>query len=99
MRFEWDERKSRQNCRKHGVSFELAQEIFLDPFCFTIADRALDSEQRFWAVGRVENLAILVVVHTLRDEHEEEIIRIISARKATPRERRFYEEQEDIDSE
>jgi uncharacterized DUF497 family protein len=95
MRFEWDDRKNRQNLRKHGVSFELAQEAFSDPFCLTISDRMTDDEQRLWTVGRVENLTILVVVHTLRDESDEEVIRIVSARKATARERRFYEEYEE----
>ena len=92
MRFEWDERKNRQNRRKHQFSFELATEVFADPFCLTITDQILDGEERCWTVGRVEGLALLVVVHTIRHEHGEEVIRIISARKATPRERRFYEE-------
>lgn len=98
MHFEWDERKNRQNRQKHGVSFELAQETFFDPFCLTLSDRLVDDELRLWTVGRVESLLILVVVHTLRDESGEEVIRIVSARKATARERRFYEEHEEIDS-
>jgi uncharacterized DUF497 family protein len=97
MRFEWDNRKDHQNLRKHGVSFELAQEAFSDPFCLTLSDRMIDDEQRFWTVGRVETLTILVDVHTLRDESGEEVIRIVSARKATARERRFYEEYKETD--
>jgi uncharacterized protein len=92
VRFEWDESKSRLNRKKHGVSFEIAVEVFADPFCLTISDRAVQGEARFWTIGRLENLVILVLVHTTRDEGGDEIIRIISARKATPRERRFYEE-------
>ena len=92
MRFEWDEKKSRLNRKKHGVSFEIAAEVFADPFCLTIPDRTAQGEERFWTIGRLENLVILVVVHTTRDEEGEEVTRIISARKATPRERRFYEE-------
>ena len=92
MRFEWDNQKSRFNRKKHGISFELAQEVFADPFCITIQDESLEAEERLWGIGRVETLIILVVVHTIRQEEGEEIIRIISARKATPRERRFYEE-------
>lgn len=92
MRFEWDEKKSRLNRNKHGVSFEIAAEAFSDPFCLTIPDRAVHDEERFWTIGRLENLVILVVVHTTRDEQGDEVTRIISARKATPRERRFYEE-------
>lgn len=92
MRFEWDDNKSRVNRKKHGVSFEIAAEAFADPFCLTIPDRTVQGEDRFWTIGRVENLVILVVVHTTRDQQGEEITRIVSARKATPRERRFYEE-------
>jgi uncharacterized DUF497 family protein len=92
MRFEWDERKNRQNRRKHAISFELAQEVFADPFCLTISDCVIEGEERCWTIGRVAVLTILVVVHTIGNEHGEEVIRILSARKATPRERRFYEE-------
>ncbi len=92
MRFEWDEKKSRENRKKHGISFQIAIEVFADPFCLTIQDRTVNCEERFWTIGRLENLVILVVVHTTRDERGEEMTRIISARKATPRERRFYEE-------
>lgn len=92
MRLEWDETKSRLNRKKHGVSFEVATEVFADPFCLTIRDREVGAEERLWTIGRVANLVVLVVVHTSRDESGEEIIRIISARKATARERKFYEE-------
>jgi uncharacterized DUF497 family protein len=92
MRFEWDEHKNRENLRKHGIPFEIAAEVFADPFCLAIDDQMAGGEQRFWTIGRLENLTILVVVHTAREENDEEVIRIISARKATPRERRFYEE-------
>lgn len=92
MRFEWDGRKNRLNHQKHRVSFEVAQEVFADPFCLTIRDLEVESEQRLWTIGRLQNLSILVVVHVSWDEDGEEITRIISARKATPRERRFYEE-------
>ncbi len=92
MRFEWDDEKNRLNRKKHGVSFELAVEVFADPFCLTVPDRTVRGEERFWTIGRLENLIILVVAHTTRDEQGEEVTGIISARKATPRERRFYEE-------
>ena len=92
MRFEWDEAKSRQNRQKHGISFEIAQDVFLDPFCLTILDQVVQGETRYWTIGRLESLTILVVVHTTRDERGGEITRIIPARKATPREQRFYEE-------
>jgi uncharacterized DUF497 family protein len=92
MRFEWDERKNRLNHQKHRLLFEVAQEVFADPFCLTIRDVEIGSEQRLWTIGRLQNLSILVVVHVSWDEDGEEITRMISARKATPRERRFYEE-------
>jgi uncharacterized DUF497 family protein len=92
MRFEWDENKNRENRKKHGVSFEIAMEVFDDPFSLTSQDRMVEGEERLWTLGRVDDLNILVVVHTVMDERDEEVIRIISARKATPRERAFYEE-------
>jgi len=92
MRFEWDEEKSRLNRKKHGVSFQVAREVFEDPFRLTIPDQTVEGEERSWTIGRLENLVILVVVHVAWDDRGEEVIRIISARKATPRERRFYEE-------
>ncbi|HKW76784.1 MAG TPA: BrnT family toxin [Terriglobales bacterium] len=94
MRFEWDQKKNRDNQRKHKISFELAREVFLDPFCFIVRDRVVEDEQRFWTVGSVGGVVVLVVAHTAREEGEEEVIRIISARKATPRERHFYETNE-----
>jgi uncharacterized DUF497 family protein len=92
MRFAWDENKSRLNRKKHGISFALAKEVFTDPFCLTIPDLTVQREERFWTIGRLQNLVIVVVVHTTRDEHGEAVTRIISARKATPRERTYYEE-------
>jgi uncharacterized DUF497 family protein len=92
LRFEWDENKSRLNRKKHGVSFEIAKEVFADPFCLTIKDQTVEGEERLWTIGRLESFVILVVVHTTWDEQGEEVTRILSARKATPRERRFYEE-------
>ncbi len=92
MRFEWDEKKSRLNRNKHGVSFDIAVEVFADPFCLTVSDQTSKGEERFWTIGRLVNLVILVIAHTTRDDRGEEVTRIISARKATPRERRFYEE-------
>jgi uncharacterized protein len=78
--------------KKHGVFFEIAMEVFVDPFSLTSQDRIVEGEERLWTLGRVEDLHILVVVHTVVDERDEEVIRIISAGKATPRERAFYEE-------
>jgi uncharacterized DUF497 family protein len=95
MRFEWDENKNRENRKKHSVSFEIAMEVFDDPFSLTSQDRIVEGEERLWTLGRVEDLNILLLVPTVVDEGDagdEEAMRIISARKATPRERAFYEE-------
>jgi len=72
--------------------FEIAAEVFGDPFLLTLPIDVVDFEERMAGLGRVANQSILVVVYTCRGEPGEEIIRIISARKATRRERGFYEE-------
>jgi uncharacterized DUF497 family protein len=58
MRFEWAERKNRANIKKHGFPFEVAQEVFNDPFCFTIPDQTIEDEERLWTIGRIESLSI-----------------------------------------
>ncbi|HTB12201.1 MAG TPA: BrnT family toxin [Bryobacteraceae bacterium] len=88
LHFEWDERKNGANEKKHGVDFETAQLVFDDPFCVTCVERITDAEQRWHAISAVENLIVLVVVHTYRGE----AIRIISARPASSYERRLYAE-------
>jgi uncharacterized DUF497 family protein len=87
--FEWDEAKSRRNLKKHGVSFEEASTIFGDPLARTIHD-AVHSEQedRFVNLGESQRGRLLVVVFTDRGDK----IRIVSARAASRRERRDYEE-------
>ncbi len=92
MQFEWDEAKARSNRRKHGISFEEATEVFLDPYALAVQDRMEDGESRWQTVGLVEGVVVLLVAHTVKDEGEEEIIRIISARRATREERTRYEQ-------
>jgi len=92
VRVEWDERKNRTNRRKHGVSFDLAQEVFDDPLALSKLDRVEAGEERWRTLGMVEGIVLLLVTHTVRDDHGEEVIRIISARKATAHERRHYEQ-------
>ncbi|MBN1959774.1 MAG: BrnT family toxin [Deltaproteobacteria bacterium] len=94
--FVWDEEKSRLNVLKHGVSFELAIEVFQDPRCLTKIDERFDyGEQRWVTTGLVRGIVILLVVYTEQSENEEEIdvIRIISARRASRQEREAYERQ------
>ena len=67
MRFEWDEAKNLSNQRKHGVSFEKASAVFLDPLYVSVQDRIEDGEQRWQAIGMVGDLLILTVAHTVRD--------------------------------
>jgi len=88
-KFEWDERKSASNRRKHGVSFEEAQTVFFDDNAIEYADPVhSDAEDRFLMLGRSYHLRVLVVCHCVRES--ETVIRIISARKATPKERHVY---------
>jgi uncharacterized DUF497 family protein len=89
IRFEWDPRKARSNKRKHGISFEEAQTVFFDEQGLLIDDpQPSDQEERFVLLGLSASLRLLVVVHALRHE---DVIRIISARKATRLETREYE--------
>jgi len=90
MVFAWDEKKNRINRRKHGISFETAARTFEDPSVVSYPDRVVDAEERWHAIGCAGGVAILLVVHTSEEQHGEEEIRIIPARKASPRERDLY---------
>lgn len=88
MRFEWDSEKAEENRRKHGVSFEEAMTAFYDPLAVTFDDMDHSViESRFLTVGYSSRERLLVVSHA---EHGE-TIRIISARPATPHERKRHE--------
>jgi len=88
--FEWDEYKAKSNLRKHKVSFEVAVQVFNDPSAVSIQDRIESNEERWKTIGKVNGVTILSVAHTVIFD-EMEIIRIISARRATYRERKHYE--------
>jgi uncharacterized protein len=90
--FEWDPRKSEANRRKHGIDFERARDAFFDPLRNMEMEGHEHGEIRWRTIGEIGG-RLLVVSHTLKEEGGFEIIRIISARKATPRERRAYEGQ------
>ncbi len=94
IRFIWDDEKSRRNLAKHKVSFETAKLVFDDPRAVSRLDRIENGEERWQTLGLAGGIVILLVAHTYREEDGEEVIRIISARKATPRERTFYEQSE-----
>jgi uncharacterized DUF497 family protein len=86
--FEWDARKADANRGKHGVDFELACEAFFDPFLRVLDAGSEGGEMRQAIVGLTTHWQFLYVVFVERDE----VLRIISARPATPAERRFYED-------
>lgn len=92
MTFEWDETKNRRNRAKHGVSFEAATLVFDDSHAVGVPEHTEEGEVRWKTVGMAAGVVPLLVVHTHREEGGEEYLRIISARKATPRERKTYEE-------
>ncbi len=92
MRFEWDESKNVANQRKHGISFSTAIWVFDDPLHVLVPDRIVDGEVRWQAFGFIVQ-GLVMVVHTSRDDGDEEVIRIISARSATNHERRRYENE------
>jgi hypothetical protein len=92
MTFEWDEGKARANLAKHGVSFQLACRVWDDPH-YDVASQVENGEERWVAIGTVRASMILVVVHVYRGGDDEEVVRIISARKATSHERRRDEQQ------
>lgn len=88
MEFEWDDDKAAKNIAKHGVSFDEAATVFGDPLAVTYFDPDhSDDEDRFLTFGYSREGVLLIVSHTDRGD----AIRIISARRATRRERRIYE--------
>ena len=89
LRFEWDEDKAKSNLKKHKVSFEEAKTAFYDENARLIPDpEHSEEEDRFILMGLSAGVKMLIVCHCYRES--EEIIRIISARKATKREISFY---------
>ena len=93
MRFEWDAVKAEGNRKKHGVSFETAVRVFADPFALTEQDRVEAYEQRWQTLGMVDGLTLLLVAHIDREEDGADVIRIISARRASGKERKRYEQE------
>ena len=94
MPWTWDPEKSRTNKRKHGLSFDTAQLVFDDALALSRPDNT-DEEERWQTVGLIAGAAVLVV-HTASEAINDDAVvgRIISARKATTRERKAYEEGE-----
>ena len=92
MKFEWDKNKNKENLKKHGVSFDLAVRVFLDSRAVDRMQLVYDEEERRETIGIAQRTMILFVVYASRDHEGEELIRIISARRADSYERRQYEE-------
>jgi len=92
MKFEWDEKKNLINQEKHNISFEEAREVFDDPLQISKLDYRFNYfEERWITVGSTKKYQILVVANMFFSDEGEEIIRIISARKANTKERQSYE--------
>lgn len=91
MKFEWHEQKNRLNIQKHKISFEIAMLAFSDPLQMSIQDRFENGEERWQTLGMVQGQLLLLVAHTIQDSESGEVIRLISARRADPKERRRYE--------
>ncbi len=90
VNFEWDPGKARQNRRKHRISFQEAATVFGDSLAVTYSDPDhSQSEQRFITVGMSSAGRVLMIAHVDRNKN----VRIISARKTTQRERKYYEEK------
>lgn len=88
MKFDWNSNKAKKNVRKHDITFEEASTIFGDPLSITIDDpQHSDREERLIIIGCSTNMKTLVVSHI----DDGDTVRIISARKATKKEREYYE--------
>ncbi|MBA9083476.1 MULTISPECIES: BrnT family toxin [Bartonella] len=97
IRFEWDKIKAESNLRKHRISFEVAVRVFADPFAMTKQDRIENGEYRWQTLGLVNGFLLLLVAHTIYDDKDgREVIRIISARRASLKERKRYEEESSL---
>lgn len=86
MKIEFDPKKAQSNLKKHGVSFDVASAALLDPLALVVEDPDAVGEAR-WLLMGLSDLGLLTVCYTLRDE---ETIRLISARKATTKEKKYY---------
>ena len=88
--FRWDEAKAASNKRKHGIAFDDAMLVFEDPYALFEQDRIVEGEIRWRTLGMADDVTVLLVAHTIREEGQNEIVRIISARTATRTERIRY---------
>jgi len=95
VKIEWDRTKSTTNKRKHGLSFEEAAGVFDDPLHLSLLDERFDrGEERWITLGQIHDHMIIVAAHTYMDSEGNETVRIISARRATGKEERWYRDYE-----
>ena len=87
MEINWDPQKAETNFRKHNIRFADAESVLFDPMTLTIEDQIINQEQRFLSIGSDALGRTLVIVYKYAGDK----IRLISARKATPKERKYYE--------
>ena len=94
MKFEWDKNKENINIKKHGVTFEQASYVFADEFSLNrFDDEHSENEDRWVLLGKSLNEILLLVIHTFRNNDGTEFVRIISARKATKKEKQIYQKR------
>ena len=94
MKFEWDKNKEKTNIQKHGVTFEQASYVFSDPYALNKYDNEhSENEDRWLLLGKSLNEIILIVVHTFKNRNDFELVRIISARRATKIEKQIYQKR------
>lgn len=89
MQVTWDPNKAESNIKKHGIRFSDAELVLYDPFALSLEEQVISAEQRFVSIGSDALGRIIVIVYSYRAD----TIRLISARKATPSERRQYEKR------
>ncbi|MCK5811733.1 MAG: BrnT family toxin [Clostridiales bacterium] len=92
MTYEWDSKKNEDNVKKHGISFEKASRVFADPLQLSVVDKRFSYfEERWITIGKADEEQLIVIANIYFNNDDEEVIRIISARKATANERKQYE--------
>lgn len=96
--FEWDDDKADRNRRKHGITFADAMQVFNDPFAIAGHDHIENGERRWQIVGMIETVMVVLVAYTIEETGQDEVIRLISARRATRKERTHYEQNRQKDS-
>ena len=96
--FEWDDDKAASNRRKHGIAFADATQVFNDPFAIAGQNRIESGEHRWQIIGMIESVIVVLVAYAIEETGQDEVIRLISARRATRKERTHYEQNRQKDS-